>query len=169
MRINSSAPNSSIRLTSACSLAGAGTSCAAYGRTTSSTSVIICDHGSEALSDAEDLAGFHVLVVEDHYFQARDCCEWLRDAGALVAGPVGDVRHARDVLETQRVDGAVVDINLGDGPDFELAWQLTDRRVPFIFATGYDEKIIPADFQEALVLQKPFGPQDLIAAVRSLR
>ena len=169
MRINSSAPNSSIRLTSACGLAGAGTSCAAFGRTTSSTSVINCDHGSELLTDPEDLAGFHVLVVEDHYFQARDCCEWLRDAGAFVAGPVGDFGRARDILETQRVDGALVDINLGDGPDFQLAWQLTDRRVPFIFATGYDEKIIPADFQEALVLQKPFDPQYLIAAVRSLR
>jgi DNA-binding response OmpR family regulator len=108
-------------------------------------------------------------VVEDHYFQARDCCEWLRDAGAFVAGPVGAVGDAKDILETQKVDAAVVDINLGYGPDFELAWQLTDRRVPFIFATGYDEKIIPADLRQALVLQKPFVPQDLIAAVRSLR
>ena len=116
-----------------------------------------------------ELVGFYVLVVEDYYYQARDCCEWLRDAGAIVAGPVGDAVDAKEILDRQRVDAAVVDINLGQGPDFQLASQLTDKGVPFIFATGYDENAIPAEFEQALRLEKPFDSQALIAAVSSLR
>ena len=115
------------------------------------------------------LTGFYVLVVEDEYLQAWDCCDWLRDAGAIVAGPVGDAAAARDILDRQRVDAAVVDINLGQGPDFQLASQLTNRGVPFIFATGYDARVVPAGFRQAPLLQKPFEPQDLVAAVGSLR
>jgi CheY-like chemotaxis protein len=95
-----------------------------------------------------ELAGFYVLVVEDYYYQARDCCEWLRDAGAIVAGPVGDAGDAKDILDRQRVDAAVVDINLGQGPDFQVASHLADKGVPFIFATGYDESVIPAEFEQ---------------------
>jgi DNA-binding NtrC family response regulator len=114
------------------------------------------------------LTGFSVLVVEDEYFQAQDCCEWLRSAGATVAGPVRSCVDAKDILDRARVDAAVVDINLGHGPDFQVASQLTDRGVPFIFATGYDDMVIPAEFQQAPTLQKPYDSQDLIAAVSSL-
>lgn len=116
-----------------------------------------------------ELAGLCVLVVEDQYYQARDCCEWLIDAGAIVAGPVGDTADAGAILDREAVDAAVVDINLGQGPDFRLASQLTRKGVPFIFASGYDENVIPTEFQEALTLQKPFAQQDLIAAIISLR
>lgn len=115
------------------------------------------------------LTGFSVLVVEDEYFQAQDCREWLRSAGATVAGPVRSCEDAEHILDQARVDAAVVDINLGQGPDFQVASQLSGRGVPFIFATGYDEKVIPAEFRQALTLQKPFDPQHLIAAVTSLR
>jgi CheY-like chemotaxis protein len=67
------------------------------------------------------LAGFDVLVVEDEYYQAQDCCEWLRSAGATVAGPARSGADAKYILDRAKVDAAVVDINLGRGPDFELA------------------------------------------------
>ena len=115
------------------------------------------------------LTGFYVLVVEDEYYQAQDCCEWLRRAGATVAGPVRSGADAKDILDHGRVDAAVLDINLGEGPEFQVASELIDRGVPFIFATGYDDNVIPTEFQQARTLQKPFDPQDLVAAVRSLR
>jgi DNA-binding NtrC family response regulator len=115
------------------------------------------------------LTGFYVLVVEDEYYQAKDCCEWLRSAGATVAGPVSSCADAKHILDRARVDAAVVDINLGQGPDFQVASQLTRKGVPFIFATGYDENVIPAEFQQALTIRKPIDRQDLIAAVTSLR
>lgn len=115
------------------------------------------------------LTGFYVLVVEDEYYQAKDCCEWLRSAGATVAGPVSSCADAKHILDRARVDAAVVDINLGQGPDFQVASQLTRKGVPFIFATGYDARVVPAGFRQAPLLQKPFEPQDLVAAVGSLR
>lgn len=115
------------------------------------------------------LSGFCVLVVEDEYYQAHDCCEWLRSAGATVAGPVRNAADARHILARAKVDAVVVDINLGGGPDFELASYLTETRVPFIFATGYSQENIPAEFHHALTLQKPLNSQELIIAVASLR
>jgi DNA-binding response OmpR family regulator len=115
------------------------------------------------------LEGVRVLIVEDEYYLARDCCEWLRDAGAIVAGPVSDIGSAQDILGNETVDAALVDINLGGGPDFALASQLKAQGVPFLFATGYGKDTIPAAFKDAPRLEKPFKPQDLIAAVSALR
>ena len=121
------------------------------------------------MSCSAGLAGFYVLVVEDEYYQAHDCCEWLRSAGATVAGPVRNGADAKHILARSKVDAVVVDINPGRGSDFELASHLTESGVPFIFATGYSQENIPAEFRHALTLQKPFNPQDLIVAVTSLR
>jgi len=124
----------------------------------------ICSRGCKA-----GLAGLYVLVVEDEYYQAQDCSEWLRRAGATVAGPVSSGADAKHILDRGSVDAAVVDINLSRGPDFELATHLTEIGVPFIFATGYRREDIPAEFHHAPTLQKPFNSQDLVLAVRSLR
>lgn len=110
-----------------------------------------------------------VLVVEDQYYLASDVREWLTDAGAEVLGPARDVEQARDLLKRETIDLAVVDINLGAGPTYELAEELSGRAVPILFATGYDQAAIPSKFQDAPRIEKPFNRRDLVAAVRALR
>jgi uncharacterized lipoprotein YbaY len=44
----------------------------------------------------------------------------------------------------QRSDVVLVDISLGPGPSFKLAETLKDNGIPFAFATGYDQDVIPA-------------------------
>lgn len=109
-----------------------------------------------------------VLVVEDQYYLATDICEWLEGAGATVVGPVGNAAKAFDMLELQGVDTAVVDINLGVGPTFEVAQALSERGVPFLFATGYDAAAIPPQFESAPRLEKPFNGSELVDAVMAL-
>lgn len=114
------------------------------------------------------LEGRQVLVVEDQYLLARDVCEWLEAAGAQIVGPAPNSEQACGLLEREAIDGAVVDINLGCGPTFEVAMRLKERDVPFVFATGYDETQIPAEFSVAPRLEKPFKGSDLVGAVEKL-
>ncbi len=120
------------------------------------------------MSDGLPLDGRHILVVEDQYLLARDVCEWLEAAGAEVIGPAPNSGRACELLEGRNVDAAVVDINLGNGPTYEVASRLVERKVPFIFATGYDQAVIPAEFEAMPRLEKPFRGTDLVRAVQAL-
>ncbi len=44
------------------------------------------------------LNGLEVLVVEDQYLLARDVCEWLKQAGARIVGPVPDSERACQLI-----------------------------------------------------------------------
>jgi len=120
------------------------------------------------MHDTRPLETRRVLVVEDQYYLATDICEWLGAAGATVIGPAPDAEEACALIRKDAPDSAVVDINLGRGPTYEVASELDSRRVPFLFATGYDPAAIPPEFQSAVRLEKPFKSKDLIAAVQAL-
>lgn len=114
------------------------------------------------------LSGTRVLIVEDEYLIALDVCEWLKGAGASVIGPAGSATRAIDLLRTSQVDVAVIDVNLGEGPEFELPEHLARANVPFLFATGYDELAIPKHFAAVPRMEKPYSAAQLIPAVRRL-
>lgn len=111
------------------------------------------------------LAGINVLVVEDDYYLASDEKTALEGAGARVIGPCGDAAEAAGLAAAQRIDCAVIDVNLGEGPTFTLAHTLQQRGVPFVFVTGYDQALIPPELGPAQRLEKPIRDRDLIAAV----
>lgn len=120
-------------------------------------------------AESLSLSGERVLVVEDQYLLAKDVCEWLQAAGAVVVGPVADAESACELLDRHEVDTAVLDINLGEGPTFQVACKLAERAVPFVFATGYDQNAIPAAFRSKPRLEKPFHGPALVRAIRELR
>jgi DNA-binding response OmpR family regulator len=121
---------------------------------------------------AQRIAGHCVLVVEDEYLIAADLAGVLEDAGANVIGPVGSVREALELVEAfgDRLDGAVLDVNLREERVFPVAEALAERGVPYIFTTGYDSGVIPAPYGDALRHEKPVDPTILVrwlsAAVR---
>lgn len=120
------------------------------------------------MNEERSLAGLQVLVVEDQYLLAKDVCEWLEEAGAKVVGPVPDSSQACRLIDRENLKAAVVDINLGRGPAFEVASKLAERSVPFLFATGYDRTAIPAEFIDTPRLEKPFKGVDLVQALKAL-
>ncbi|RVU18697.1 response regulator [Methylobacterium oryzihabitans] len=111
------------------------------------------------------LSGERILVVEDDYYLATDTARAVRRAGGIVLGPCRNEAAARAALGTGTPTGAVLDINLGTGPSFDLARELRGRGVPVMFITGYDDAVIPEDFADAARLQKPV---DLAEVVRTL-
>lgn len=109
-----------------------------------------------------------ILVVEDNYLMAKTVCELVRDCGFGVAGAVGGVEAGRRFLDANRVDGAIVDINLDGTPSFEICDELSRREVPFFFLTGYERSIIPDVFRQTRLLTKPVEMREFRAALTTL-
>ena len=124
--------------------------------------------GAIDMTGEPDLTGRRVLVVEDDYYLATDAARALRGAGADVMGPCATEEDARAELDDQRPDAVVVDINLGPGPSFKLAETLKDLGIPFVFTTGYDAEIIPAEFEGIERLEKPLQLRQIVGAVAKL-
>lgn len=112
------------------------------------------------------LTGRSVLLVEDDYFIAEDMACQLEACGAEVIGPVASVDAAIELIEqTERIDGAVVDINLQGVMAWPIADALLRRGVRFVFATGYDSASIPERYAEIVRCQKPATPDKTAEAL----
>jgi DNA-binding response OmpR family regulator len=116
-----------------------------------------------------ELAGMRVLVIEDDYFIASEICTALRKGGAEIVGPAADVDNGLALIRTERIDCAVLDINLHGEIAFRLADELQSRGTRAIFATGYDTSVIPAALAGNVHLKKPIELTSLLRAVRDSR
>lgn len=108
-----------------------------------------------------DLRGARILILEDDFYQAMDLQETLEQSGAQVVGPFSDAADAARAIERDNPDCAFVDLNLGNGPSFELPRALSRKNVPFAFVTGYSANIIPAEFGASARLEKPVEPSTI--------
>lgn len=110
------------------------------------------------------LQGRSILVVEDEYLIAEDIRAELERAGATVVGPAPSVRKALRLIESEPVDAAVLDVNLGREMSFPIAEALKARAVPFLFSTGYNSTDVPDEWRGAMIVMKPLR----IASVEQL-
>jgi DNA-binding response OmpR family regulator len=122
----------------------------------------------KVMTPHEQLRGQRVLVLEDDYFLAMDTAEAVRAAGGLVVGPSATELSAMEQIASARPTAALLDVNLGSGPSFELARMLQRRGIPFAFLTGYDPEIIPAEFAGVERIEKPTEPRRILACLARL-
>ena len=116
-----------------------------------------------------DLTGRRVLVVEDEYLLARFLRELLEIWGATIFGPAATIEEALALLaQADRVDFAMLDVNLRGATAFAVADALRARGIPFIFTTGYTPSTIPERYRDAAVLRKPFSNAELARALLAL-
>ncbi len=128
----------------------------------------------DAQPGAERLDDRRVLIVEDEPLVALDMEETLRGLGCEVVGPTATLAEALRLLEeeAQRLDAAVLDVNLGGHAAFPVADALVRRGVPVLFATGYSE--LPGGWTSdggqgrTALLRKPVDRGALAAALRRL-
>ena len=107
-----------------------------------------------------------ILVVEDEYFLADELQTELRDAGAVVLGPIGTLEQAlHSIRSDQQIDGAILDLSLQGEMVFPAADLLIERNVPFVFTTGYDESEIPSRFASVVRCEKPIDLTKIVHAV----
>ena len=115
------------------------------------------------------LNGRKIMVVEDEYLVADDLAALLREAHAEVIGPASSLPKAiRLAADTEQIDAAVLDIDLGGVNVFPLVDELRGRRVPILFLTGYPESNIPPDYDGIDRCRKPMGVSHVVEQLRML-
>jgi DNA-binding NtrC family response regulator len=110
------------------------------------------------------LDGQHILVIEDDFLISVSIVDELIEAGATAAG-VNSQPDALDHLTSCHFTAAVVDINLGRGPDYASATNLQKAGIPFIFVTGYDSDKLPHEFKTVPLVTKPHSADALVDAL----
>lgn len=117
-----------------------------------------------------DLSGKKILLVEDSMMIALDAQSALEAIGASV-DIVASVADGLRAIELTTFSMAVLDINLRGETSAPLADALSQRDVPFIFASGYGDKAhIPERFRAIPKVSKPYDAiaiSDAIATARA--
>jgi DNA-binding response OmpR family regulator len=107
-----------------------------------------------------------ILIVEDEYLIAAQLVDELELLGAEIVGPSPSLERALELVKTEPVDLAVLDINLQGKLCFPLADALSERGISFIFQTGYDPDLhVPQRYASVPRWHKPFTPQALAASL----
>lgn len=114
------------------------------------------------------LRGARILVVEDDYYLATDLQQALGAQGAVVLGPFNDVAQATSAVATDPPVIALVDVNLGHGPSFDLPRHLIGEKIPFAFVTGYDQGALPSEFRDQPRIEKPASARAIVAMAEQL-
>jgi DNA-binding LytR/AlgR family response regulator len=116
------------------------------------------------MAQPESLRGRCLLVVEDEYLIAADLTASLESLGVEVIGPAASVVEALSLIDnnSDRLDGAVLDINLQNERVYPVADVLAARGVPFVFTTGYDAVAVPTPYACAPRCEKPVDKTQLI-------
>ena len=116
----------------------------------------------------DSLVARRILVVEDELIVSWLLEDMLANLGCIVVGPAARVVQALEMVEALDIDAAVLDVCLNEQFSYPVADALIARRVPFIFATGYDRARLRHEYSSYSVLQKPFHASDLDAALLKL-
>jgi len=110
-----------------------------------------------------------VLVVEDEFLVALLVEEALIEAGFRVLGPAVSLDKAMELAGSDRVDAALLDIELCDGNEvYPAADILAEHDVPFAFISSQPHEFIEPRFIARPVLQKPFKDKEVQALAAKL-
>lgn len=114
------------------------------------------------------LAGRRMVVVEDEPLIVMLLEDMLEELEVSVAGVAESVPAALELLRAlEGVDGAILDMNLRGRSVEPVADLLAERRIPFVFASGYGADAVTRRFEGAPVLPKPFRREALEEALRA--
>lgn len=110
--------------------------------------------------------GLPVLLVEDQVLIAMDAEMMLADVGIENVVTASSSADALNRLKTFTPAIAILDINLGRDTSVPVAEELARLGIPFVFATGYDDRsIVPEGFADVPVVRKPYDASALIRAL----
>jgi DNA-binding response OmpR family regulator len=114
------------------------------------------------------LYGLRVIVAEDELLISQFIREILLDLGCTVIGPARTLGEALQAIRTNDVDGALLDVQLGEASIHPAVDELIMRGKPFILITGQvNFGGRPARLGDAPMLLKPFKIRQLEDMMRS--
>ena len=108
-------------------------------------------HGAKA-----ELTGRRILVVEDSPVVGPFTADILCDLGCEVVGPAPNMAAARELIEAEDFDAALMDVHIRGERVFGLCEILEAKGVPFILTSGYADWQMPDKLEDRPRLQKPY-------------
>jgi CheY-like chemotaxis protein len=118
------------------------------------------------------LEGLDILLVEEEVLIAMDIEQICYEQGASTVVTISSgamlTSEALDLAEARYlgVDAAILDARVGGEWSAELARRLRERRIPFVFATGYTSaEPFFAEFPDVGVITKPYAGLELAKAL----
>ncbi|WP_155263484.1 response regulator [Sphingomonas segetis] len=114
------------------------------------------------------LSGKRILVVEDSPVVAPFTADVLGELGCEVVGPAPNMAAARELIEGEAIDGALMDVHIRGERVFPLCDLLESRAVPFILTSGYADWQIPEKLESRPRLQKPYTIEQVEKALAKL-
>ena len=112
--------------------------------------------------------GCRILVVEDEMTIVVLIEDALLELGAEVVGPTAHLDVALRLAREDRIDAAVLDVNIRGGSSYPVADILTKRGIPFVFCSGYGDWALEVRHRERPRLMKPFTSGELAVRVLEL-
>ncbi|PWW14299.1 MULTISPECIES: sigma-54-dependent transcriptional regulator [unclassified Chryseobacterium] len=107
-----------------------------------------------------------ILIVEDEFIVANDLKLMLMKAGYQVTGIASSVVQARKLIADNKPDWVLLDIILkGDLTGIDLAWELREMHLPFLYiSANTNQSILEAvkETQPYGFMVKPFRERDMI-------
>ena len=110
------------------------------------------------------VAGKRILILEDEVLLALEAAETLQEIGAIIMGPAHRIQSAMQMLDGERPDAALLDVNINGAFSTEVAARLAALGVPFILATGYGAGHDVAGGWMAI--DKPYNREQIQSAFR---
>lgn len=107
------------------------------------------------------LKGLRIAVVEDETLVALLLEDMLNDLGCEVLWTAHRVARALELVEQSTPDAGVLDVNIAGDEVYPVAAALAERRVPFIFTTGYGTRGLSEQWRDRPIVQKPFQVEHL--------
>ncbi|MGK9166953.1 response regulator [Inquilinus limosus] len=108
-------------------------------------------------------------MVEDEFLVALLLEEALTEAGFRVLGPVASLGEAVELAGSDRLDAALLDIELCHGNEvYPAADILAEHNVPFAFISSQPHELIEDRFIARPMLQKPFKEGEVQALAAKL-
>lgn len=108
-----------------------------------------------------------ILVVEDEALVAFDNENFLVHAGYVVVGTVDSHDAAVALIESQKIDLVIADVQLSSEKNgIDVAGFAKARDIPVLFVTG----ACPMDARHLAVgcLSKPYSQRDLLSAIKAI-
>ena len=109
-----------------------------------------------------------MLVIEDSPVVGAFAADALDDLGYEVVGPAPNLAAARELIEEEEFDAALVDVFIRGERVFPMCDLLERKGVPFILTSGYADWQIPEQWEDRPRLNKPYVIDQLEEALASL-
>jgi response regulator of citrate/malate metabolism len=117
---------------------------------------------------SSDRPGLRILVIEDSPVVGPFTADVLDELGFDVVGPAPNMVSARELVEGDSFDAALLDIHIRGERVFPLCELLAGKGVPFVFTSGYADWEMPDKWRDRPRLLKPYTIEQVKDALECL-